>query len=190
MARETKPSIMCASGGPCGQPRDAHSHHQQARDHRDIAEALAESTTFADLRHQNSGDRRAHDARAVEHGRVQSDGVHQIFFAHHIHQEGLPRRNVECIHHSEKRRQHEDVPYPDDACKRKHCKYQRQNHGRNLGPDHDPLAVEAIGDDAAQRRHQKDWNLAGESRRAQQQGRAGQAINQPCLCDALHPCAN
>ncbi len=52
--------------------------------------------------------------------------------------------------------------------KGKSGKDQGQNHGRNLGPDHDPLAIEAVGHDAAHRGHQEYRNLAGETRRPQQ----------------------
>ena len=74
--------------------------------------------------------------------------------------------------------------------KRQHRKDQGQNHGRDLGSDHHPLAVVAVGHDAAQRRHQKYGKLAGESHRSQQQRRPGQAIDQPCLGHALHPGAD
>ena len=77
------------------------------------------------------------------------------------------------------RRQHEDVPNPNDSGKGEGRKDQRQNHGRNLGADYDSLPIEPIRHDAAQRRYQEYGNLAGESGCAQQQRGTGQAINQP-----------
>ncbi len=108
------------------------------------------------------------NACAVEHGGVQGNGVHQVFLAHHVDQERLPCRNIKRIHDAQQRSQHEDVPYADDAGKGERGQHQRQNHGRNLGSDYDPLTVETVGHDAAQRRHQKYRNLAGKTCRPQQ----------------------
>jgi hypothetical protein len=88
-----------------------HPHHQQTNNHGDIAHRVGEEApAFADLRDQNPGDCRADHARSVKHGRVQSDGVHQVFLADHIHQKGLPTGNVERVHHAQQTRQHEHVP--------------------------------------------------------------------------------
>ena len=85
--------------------------HHEADDHGDIAHAVREKApALADGGHQNARDRRAHDARAVEHRRVERDGVDEIFAPHHLDQKGLARRNVECVDHAEQRGQHEDVP--------------------------------------------------------------------------------
>ena len=90
--------------------------------------------SFADPGYQDPGNRGADNPRAIEHSRVQRDSVHQIFLAHHVHQERLPRGNIESIHHPEQCRQHEDVPHPYDSGEGKGRKDQGQNHGRNLGP--------------------------------------------------------
>ena len=97
----------------CEPRRARHSHHQQTRDDRDVAESIREKApAFADPGDQDPGDGGADDARAVEHGRVQRDRIHQVFLAHHVHQEGLPRWNIKSVHHSQQCRQHEDVPNP------------------------------------------------------------------------------
>ncbi len=164
-----------------GQARRAiYSHHQQTGNDRDVAETIHQKApAFTDPGDQNSGDRWADDSCAIEHGRVQRNRIHQVFLTYHVHQERLPRRNIKSIHHAQQRRQHEDVPNADDACKREQCQDQRENHGRNLGSDHYALTVETVGNDAAQRGHQKHRDLAGESGGAQQQRRTGQAIDQP-----------
>jgi hypothetical protein len=155
-------------------------HHQQTADHRDVAETVGEKApTLADLGYEDPSNRGADDSRAIEHGRVQRNGVHQIFLAHHVDQKGLPRGNVESVHHSQQCRQHEDVPHPDNSGEGKRGKDQRQNHGRNLSADYDPLAIEPVSYNAAQRRHQEYGNLAGETSGAQQQRGAGHAVNQP-----------
>src|ERR1700676_162261 len=82
----------------CATGRALHSHHQQSDDYGDVAHAIGEETpAFSDLRDQNSSNGRTDDAGAVEHGRVQGDGVHQIFFTYHVDEEGLAAGNVEGI---------------------------------------------------------------------------------------------
>ena len=61
---------------------------------------------------------------------------------------------------------------------------------RDLGADDHALAIESVGGDSAQGRDQKYRDLAGESHRPQLQGGAGQAIDQPGLCNTLHPGAD
>ena len=102
----------------------------------------------------------------------------------------MPRGNIEGIYHAQKRSQHEDVPHLHDSGKGEGGKNRRQDHRRNLGADHQTLAVETVGDDPSERRHQEYRKLAGESRGPQQQGGSGQAINQPRLCNGLHPGAD
>ena len=69
-------------------------------------------------------------------------------------------------------------------------KDERQDHRCDLRPDHDSLPIAAICGDASDRRHQEHWDLAGETDGSQQQTRARLAINQPGLCNRLHPRAD
>ncbi len=94
--------------------RAVHPHHQQTGDDGDVAHAVGKKApAFANLRQHQTGHRRTHDPRSIEHGRVERDGVHQIFPAHHIAEERLPRRDVEGIHHAEQSAEHEDMPHVD-----------------------------------------------------------------------------
>ena len=86
-------------------------HHCQADDHGDVAYGVGgKAPAFAHLCHQNSGDRRADDARSIEHRGIQRDGVHQVLFADHVDEERLTSGNIESVHHSEQSCEHEDVP--------------------------------------------------------------------------------
>ena len=158
------PSITSASGEPrrerglCGR----HLHQQQAGDDRDVADGVGEEApALADAGHQDAGDRRADHARGVEHRGVQGDGVDQVFAAHHLHEEGLPRGDVEGVDHPEQRRQHEDVPDLHGAGQRQDGQDERQQHGGRLGGDDHAVAAEAVGHDAAQRapsgRRESGW---------------------------------
>ena len=148
--------------------RSRHPHHQQTNDHGDVAHRVdEEAPALADLCYKDPGNSRADDARPVEHGRVQRDGVHQIFLAHHVHQKRLPRGDVDRIHHPQKCGQYKYVPHLHGVGKRKGGQNKCQNHGRNLGADDHALAVEPIGGDPTQGRDQKYRDLAGESHRSQ-----------------------
>ena len=50
------------------------------------------------------------------------------------------------------------------------------------------VAAEAVGDNAAEWRNEKDRNLPRESYRAQLQRGTGKAIDEPGQCHTLHPC--
>lgn len=100
--------------------------------------------------------------RAVEHGRVQGDGIHQVFLTHHVHQERLASGNIEGIHHTQQRRQDEDVPYLHLPAEGQARQCESQEQGCDLRRNHDPVPVVAVGYDAAQRCDEKYRNLAGE----------------------------
>jgi hypothetical protein len=135
-------------------------------DHRDIADAVRkEAPAFADFRHEDSGDRRADDARAVEHGRVQRYGVHQILLADHVNEKGLAAWDVEGVDDAEQRGENEDVPDLNDSGERQSAQNKGENHRSGLGSDDDLLAVFPVGDDAPQRSHQENRELARESDR-------------------------
>ena len=126
-----------------GARRTVHPHQQQSDNHRDVAHRVGEEApAFADLRHQNAGDGRTDHARAIEHGGVQRDRIHQVVLAHHIHQKRLPPGNVEGVHHPQQRGQHENMP---DLVNRMQQGESGQNEGqqhrRGLGADHYPLRL-------------------------------------------------
>jgi hypothetical protein len=59
-----------------------------------------------------------------------------------------------------------------------------------LGGNDHALAIGAIGSDAADGRDQENGDLAGEANRAQEQSRSGQTVDEPGLCNGLHPGAD
>ena len=63
----------------------------------------------------------------------------------------------------------------------------RLDHGQGLGHQHDVHAVPAVGQDAGQRRHEKDGHLGEKSHQPEVEGRAGQAVDQPAHGHLLHP---
>ena len=135
-----------------------------------------------------SRERRADDARPVEHHRVDGDGVGQILASHHLDDEGLPGWAVESVDHTHDRGQQHDLPHLHNPGERERSKDERQHHGRGLR-DHEQVAlVHPIDHHAAPRRDQQRRNRGGKPDNAQHQLRVGQLVDQPGLCHDLHPC--
>src|SRR5438105_11739864 len=87
------------------------THQQKSRDDRDEAESIEKKTRGnADVRHEKTRDRWADDARTVEGGTIERDGVHQIFAAGHLDYERLPRRHIERHRDSAEHGEHDDLP--------------------------------------------------------------------------------
>ena len=125
-------------------------HHQQTNDHSHVAHCIGKKApAFADLRHQNPRNGRPDHARAVEHGRVQRDRIHQIFLANHIHQKRLPPRNVKGVHYAQQARQHKHVPDLDFMEQRERSQNEGQRHRRHLRRNHNMAAVHAISRNSA-----------------------------------------
>ena len=172
-------------------PPRRHLHEQQTGDDGDVAEAVQqEAPALADSREQHARDRRADGSRAVDDRRVEGDGVGEVFFADHLDDERLARRHVEGVDDAEQRGQGEHVPHLDAAGEDQRRENQRKDHRRGLRRDEDVTAVEAVGRRAAEGREKQDRDLARESGEAEKRRRTSQAVDQPRLCDLLHPRAD
>ena len=165
-----------------------HVHQHQSGDHGDVADAVDEKApALAQPGDQDARNRRADHASAVEHGRIQGDGVHQVVLADHVHEERLAAGDVEGVHHAQQRREDENVPNLHGMSEGEGRQHKRQQHGCDLGSDDDVLAIAAVGDDAAEGSEEEYGNLAGETYPAQQQSRTGEAVDEPGLGHGLHP---
>ena len=100
------------------------------------------------------------------------------------------RRDVHRIDHAQERGQQEDVPHLHVPGECQTGQDERQKHGRGLGRDQDAVAIVAVGDRSADGGQQEDRNLAGKPHKAQQDRRAGEAVDQPRLRHGLHPRAD
>ena len=90
-----------------------------------------------------------------------------------------------------KRRQHEDMPHLNIAAKSvSAARMNASSIDAVCVRDHDMAPVAAIGGDPAERRKQKDRDLAGEPHRSQQQRRTSQPVDEPRLRHGLHPGAD
>ena len=99
----------------------------------------------------------------------------------------MPGRDVEGVHHTQQGAQHQDVPDLNGSAEGQGGEQESEDHRRGLGDDDDATAVVPIRQGAADRGQQEDGNLTRESDRPQQDRRAGEAVDEPRLGDALHP---
>ena len=108
----------------------------------------------------------------------------------HLDHEGLAAGHVEgvdaALHHAQREQQGNG----DVAGERQRGQSQRLDHGEGLGPDQHLALVEPVYPHAGEGRQQKGGNLPGKADRAQQQGRAGEPVDQPAGGDARHPRAD
>ena len=167
-------------------------HGGERADDGDVADRVdQEAPALAHRRDHDAGDGGSRDARAVDHRRVQRDRVEQVLAAaDHLDHERLPRRDVERVRDAEQRSQDEEMPHLDGAGERDCREDERENHHGGLRADEDAPPIRAIRHDAAERRQQKDRNLARESDQAEKRRGAREPVDQPRLRDGLHPGAD
>ena len=99
------------------------AHHQQRRNHRDVADTIhEEAPALIGCGDEHSRQRRTDQARQVHHGGIDGDGVGEIgaFFDHPNH-ERLPARHVESIDHSLHRAESEHFTDGDAVGQREPC---------------------------------------------------------------------
>lgn len=125
--------------------------------------------------------------RAVDHRRIERDGVHQILATDHVDEERLPRGNIEGVDDSEERGEGEDVPDTHVAGERQQGQRECEQHGGDLRRDDDAVAMQAIRQRPTERGEEEHGDVPDEGDQPQQRRGARQAIDQPRLSDRLHP---
>ncbi len=146
-------------------------HHRQAGNYRQETNAIGEEApAFADGGNDDSCKRRAHYARAIEHGRIERNGIHQIGARDHIDHEGLAGGQINGIDHAGKGGQRDNLPDLYTVRKRDPGQDKRKEHHGGLGEDQDLSAVEAVGQSPADGRQQENRDLRGECYGPQEQG--------------------
>lgn len=163
-------------------------HQEEPADDGDEAEAIEQETHGdADLRHEETGNRRADDAGAVERGTVERDGVHQIFAAGHLDHERLPRRHVERHRDASEDGEHDDLPRLDQLAPNERGHRERHQHlARLRNDDHRAFRI-TIGHPAAPRGEEKHRRGGGRGDETEQHLRPGELINEPALRGRGHP---
>ena len=85
-----------------------------------------EAPALSDSRDDQSRDRGAHNARAVQHGGIQRNGVDDVVAIDGLGEKRLPRRDVERVRDAQQRRERDNLPHADVAAKRERREDERQ----------------------------------------------------------------
>jgi len=164
------------------------AHEEQADDDGQIAYPVPkEAPTLAKCRHEHAGQGGSHHPGAVEHGRIECNGVVQVRLAHHLHHERLPGRHVHGRDDAKQHGQPGHQPHRDMPGKRKAGQRQRLYQGRRLRDYQKGPFVPPVGQATAPESEQKHRNLADEADQAEIKTRSGQTVDQPGNGHGLHP---
>ena len=91
---------------------NAHGHERDNDRHK--ADAIyGETDAFTQCCHQQTRNGRTHDPGGVENGRVEGNGIQQVFFICQLHDQRLARGHVEGVNGAQYGGQRQDVPYLD-----------------------------------------------------------------------------
>jgi hypothetical protein len=163
----------------------------EGEDDRQKADAVDEkAASQSQPLHQVPGERGADDARDIEGGGVERDGVHQVVFAHHVRHHRLPGRKVVGGDDAAQQRDERDVPDPHRVSPDERRHYERQQHVARLGEDDQVFAVHPVGGDSAEQREEEKRNRAEKGDVAQGEGAAGDLVDQPGAGDVLNPASD
>ena len=113
-ARDIGPALAQLREHGCGGTLLAgarQAHHQQRGDDGDVADAVdEEAPAFAGGGDEQAGERRADEARHVDHGGVDGDGVGEVgAVLDHLDHEGLAAGHVEGVDDALHRAEREDL---------------------------------------------------------------------------------
>ncbi len=162
-----------------------------AASHRDEAEAVHhEGGRGAVARHQQARRRGADHAGAVEHRRVQRDGVHEIAAGHQVGDVGLARRHVERGGEAVEGGEHRDVPELHVAAPDQGRQREGLQHERGLRAQEQPPLAHPIADRPGEEREEQDGAELERADQAEAERRVRQLQHEPRLPDALHPRAD
>ena len=137
-----------------------------------------------------TGERRADDAGAVEHGRVEGDRVADVLAPDELDRERLADRHVDGVGDPEQEGQHEDHPDLDDVGEDEDGQDRGEDHHRGLGRDQDASLGQRIGGDPGEQAEDDDRDELGGGHDAEPDRVVGQLEDEPRLGDLLHPGAD
>ena len=130
---------------------------------------------------------RPDDPGAVEHRRVERDGVADVLAPDELDRERLADRHVDGVGDPEQEGQHQDHPDLDDAGDDEHGEDRGEDHHRDLGRDQDPALGQGVRGDAGEQAEDHDRDELGGRDDAEPDRIVGQLEDEPRLGDLLHP---
>ena len=165
------------------------THHEQAGDHCDEGRRISEKDPCrADPVDQQARGCGPDDARGVERGTVQADGIRQLLATDQLGHERLSSRVVNCRHHPEQEREEVHVVQSGGTNQVQQPERKRDQAHRHLRGQNELALGETIGDDTTLQSEQQDRE---ELQRCGDPDRGpavvGEAEDKPVLTDPLHP---
>jgi hypothetical protein len=166
-------------------------HQQKAPEYGEETETVHKETDGrACCADEQSCDGGPHGPCRVEYGRVERDGVHQIFFPDHFNNKGLARRHVYGVYHAEQGGEDQYVPVLDNVGKIKGREREGEEHQGRLGKNNDLPLWKIIDERSGEEREEQHGQELEGRDDAEFKGRMGQFQHEPCLADVLHPGAD
>ena len=180
-------------GAKAGLRRQRLNLHQGQRcDHREVAKAIDQKAiAFSEAGYHQASQRRAHQPRHVDHGRVKSNGVAEVLpVLNHLHHKGLAPRHIEGVNQALKCAEGEDFPNRHQLRERQ-CSQQKRLHGsQSLGPEQHISAVEPVDPHPGEGGHDESRDLPYETDHTQQKRRTGEPVDEPAGGYPRHPGAD
>ena len=107
-----KPSTRCSHGdsAPAGSNFGSRIVSRPAITARKLMPLIRKQTPSPTAATSKPGDARAQHPGRIEHGRVQRDGVEQVFLAGHVDDQRLPPGHVEGVDDAQQAAERENVP--------------------------------------------------------------------------------
>jgi hypothetical protein len=142
--------------GRCnGATRPRADFQQQQRTDQERGGVERKRLTGADAEHQRRRQRRADHDREVRHRLGQRGRLLDHRLGHRLRDQACVGRLEERACGAEQRLDHDQLPDPDRAGEDQHRDRHMQRRADRVGRDHDPMARQAVGPDAAEQ-HQRD----------------------------------
>ena len=189
-------SLLGRAGGPHGGEREDHREERdgvqeiderQARGrHGPVVGEPAGRQRSRVSGQDESRNRGSADHRRLESREIQGQRAGELLRRHEPGKQRVARRIVERSRRG--RQDIQAVERPERLTVREGQARQGQRHGghRELGRDHDPAAVVAVGDDAGPEREGDDGHDARQPHESERQRRARQQVDVPVQGHRLH----
>ncbi len=177
-----------AGGSRCPRSR-CDPHRKERGNHGDVAHRIDEKAPpLADGCDEDAGRCGAEQARGVDHGGVERDGVGQVrAILHHLDDHRLARGHVEGVDKPLKDAEGEDVPDIDHPGEGKGRERARLDHCQYLGDQEDAVAIPAVDEHTCERGEDESRDLPREAEDPKEQRGSCQPIDEPRGSDAREP---
>ena len=173
---------------PGAQPELALIDEAKADDHGQEAQPVdEEGRCHAKHADGEPGGRGSHDTGAVEHGRVEGDGVADVLAPDKLDRERLANRHVDRIGGPEEKGQQHDHPDLDDVRDDERSQHEGKHHHHRLDGDEDAPLRQRVGSDPGEEPEHHDRQELRGCDDAQPDRVAGELQDEPGLGDLLHP---